>query len=87
MAHLQCLNIDSLAGDDMPLRIFTGGAPSLRHVIFNGVAMENCLPLTAITNFQLHDSAMKIDTTGFHFILTSLSALTHMLINIDIYVD
>ena len=64
---------------DIPQRIFLNSAPYLR-----GITLQTCLPpLTSITHLQLNDLFLFPSTsaTSFCSMLTSLSALTHLVNN------
>lgn len=91
--RLQCIKIhctfdDASGEDDMPRHIFNAGAPRLTCILLNGVRLQDCLPpLTAITHLQFHDIYETIETTRLHSLFSGLSALTHLVINADIYTE
>ena len=76
------------AESDIPRRIFIDGTPCLKSILVSGVTLHSCLPpLTAVTHLQLDHLFVTVSINRLRTMLTSLSVLTHLAINSDIFVN
>src|ERR1700737_1844153 len=71
---------------DESRHIFVDGAPCLTHILLKGITLYNCCPpLASIAHHQLDDRELMFSRTvlarHFRSSLTSLSALTHLVIS------
>jgi len=69
--------------------VFSGGAPSLQYIRLRGIALQTCLPpLKIVTNLRVEECFLHrpISPREFSFMLSGLSALTHLVLR-EIYLD
>lgn len=80
---------DHLDGDgddaDVPRRIFMAGAPYLTTILLTGGVLLP--PTTTITHLWLDTQNMNMTPTSLRTTFTGLSALTHMVIGTDFFID